>query len=336
MSVKPSRVTIGDIARRAHVSKATVSRVLNSPELVAADKREAVLAVVGEMGFQPNLLARGLASGRSMTIGIVTQNIGTSFYDDIIRSIIERLRRTQYSPIFGDGLYEHSAEIAAVNTLRDRQVDGIILLGGDIPTQELSDATSNLPLVVVARELPEWAGVCLSCDNFDLGYRATKHLIECGHAQIAHVAGDPKHQDAIRRTDGYRQALADAGIAVDPELIYDGNFYGQAGVLAVESWLMRVKDFTAIFAANDLTAYGCRLALSRRRIRVPDEISLVGIDDKIESALIDPPLTTMRQPAAEMGLAAADAMLGLIDGKPGVSRSFTGRLIERESVRRLH
>lgn len=336
MSVKPSRVTIGDIARHANVSKATVSRVLNNPELVNDAKREAVLAAVGEMGFQPNLLARGLASGQSMTIGIVTQNIGTSFYDDIIRGIIMRLRSTDYSPIFGDGLFEQKAEVAAVRTLRDRQVDGIIVLGGDIPTTELTQVAADRPVVVVARELPEWDGTCLSCDNFDLGYQATKHLLDHGHVQIAHVAGNPAHQDAVRRTDGYRQALADAGIEFDRELVYDGNFYGQSGILAVESWLLRGKHFSAVFSANDLTAFGVRLALSRRGIRIPDEVSLIGIDDKIESALMAPPLTTVRQPAKEMGLAAANAMLKMLQGQPTESLSFTGELIIRESVAQKH
>jgi LacI family transcriptional regulator len=330
--MKEGRITIDDIARLAKVSKATVSRVLNNPSLVNGAKKEAVLAALGQTKFQPNLMARSLASGQSMTIGIVTQNIGTSFYDDIIRSIILGLRQTNYKPIFGDGLFEQNAEVAAVKTLLDRKVDGIILLGGDISGPDLQKLVGDRPVVVVAREGMQWQGTIISADNFQLGYEATRCLINHGHTEIAHVTGNPLHQDSVRRTNGYRQALSDAGIEVDPELIYQGNFYGQAGVLAVESWLMRGKNFSAVFAANDLTAFGVRLALSRRNIRVPDEVSLIGIDDQVESALVAPPLTSIRQPAAEMGQAAAKAILELIAGSSSESRVYQGKVIIRESV----
>lgn len=334
--MKSNPVTIADIAKQASVSKATVSRVLNNPDLVKDPKRQAVLDVMGRMGFRPNQFARGLANGQTMTLGIVTQNIGTSFYDDIIRGIIEGLRDTPYSAIISDGLFEQDAENAAIRTLRDRHVDGIILLGGDVPQADLDRVAQDMPLVVVARNFPRWEGTCITTNNFKLGYEATKHLIDAGHREIAHVAGNRHHEDAVNRAAGYRQAILDAGIQFDPELIYDGNFYGQAGILAVESWLMRGKHFTAIFAANDLTAFGVRLALSRRNIRIPDEVSLIGIDDKIESALMVPPLTTIRQPAKEMGLAAATAMIEKLQGKETPSRVFEGEIKVRESVSHRH
>jgi LacI family transcriptional regulator len=332
--MKEGRITIDDIARLAKVSKATVSRVLNNPSLVNGAKKEAVLAAMGQTQFQPNLMARSLASGQSMTIGIITQNIGTSFYDDIIRAIILGLRQTNYRPIFGDGLYEQNAEVAAIKTLCDRQVDGIILLGGDVSGNELLRLAEGRAVVVVAREMIDFEGTVFSTDNFRLAYDATRYLIDQGHTEIAHVAGNPAHEDAIRRTNGYCQALDDAGIKVDEELIYQGNFYGQSGVLAVESWLMRGKNFSAIFAANDLAAFGARLALSRRNIRVPDEVSIIGIDNKSESALVSPPLTSVRQPAAEMGQAAATAVVDLLQGKSVESKVFFGEIVVRESVSR--
>lgn len=335
-SSNPNRVTIADIARHANVSKATVSRVINNPELVAPDKRQVVLNAIEQMGFEPNAFARSLASGQSMTIGIVTQNIGTSFYDAIIRAIISTLKDTPYSAIFSDGLFEKSAETAAIRTLSERHVDGLIVLGGDVSSSELDEVRAIKPLVVVARELLDYDGVCIRTDNKQLGYEATKFLIDHGHTEIGHIAGIHHHEDAILRQKGYEQALADAGITLNPNWIYQGNFYGQAGVLAVESWLSRGVHFSAIFAANDLTAYGAALALSRRRIRVPDEVSLIGIDDKLESALSIPPLTSIRQPATEMGHAAARAMLDLLSGRPASSQCFQGQMIVRESVSRKH
>ncbi|KAA1257918.1 HTH-type transcriptional regulator DegA [Rubripirellula obstinata] len=334
--MRTSKVTIEDIAGRAGVSKATVSRVLNRPTTVTEVKREAVKVAMNEMGFKPNQFARSLANGHSNTIGIVTQNIGTSFYDSIARSIIQSLRQTQYAPIFSDGMYEHDAENAAINTLLDRQVDAVIVLGGDLTPDEIHGGEDAVPMVMVARQIEGWNGVCIGVDNVAMGYNATKHLIDAGHVQIAHVTGNPSHEDAVNREKGYRKALAEANIPIDEDLIFPGNFYGQAGVLAVESWLMRGKSFSAVFAANDLSAFGVRLALSRRNIRVPDEVSIVGIDDKIESALMPPPLTTIRQPADAMGEAAVKAVTTILSGKKTESVLMQGELIVRESVSRRH
>lgn len=327
------RVTIGDIARHAGVSKATVSRVLNNPSMVTESKRKAVLSVVGEMRFEPNRSARTLASGRSMTVGIVTQNIGTSFYDDVIRGIIRGLRGTGYSPIFGDGLYEQDAELTAIRTLIDRQIDGLIVLGGGVDGEPLDAVVGDRPVVVVARDMGDWKGVTLTADNFEMARTATRHLIELGHRRIFHVAGNPVHQDGVRRAEGYRVAMGEAGIDIESHWIYPGDFYGESGLEAVERWFGG-DDVppTAIFAANDLTAYGVRLGLYRRNLRVPDDVSLVGVDDKIESRLQCPPLTSVRQPAAEMGSEASSTIIQLMTDRDVRSATFDGRIQIRQST----
>lgn len=258
----PNRVTIDDIARRAKVSKATVSRVLNNSAAVTESKRTAVLQAMGQMDFQPSILARGLAGGRSMTIGILTQNFGTSAYDAIIRGIIRGLDATGYSPIFVDGKFDKKTESQVIQTLLGRKVDGLILVGGDLPVEQLRDLHSQIPTVVVARQVSDSVGPCIFVDNRQIGYIATKHLIDSGHRRIGHVHGIETHEDAIHRFQGYCQALAEAGLPVDPDLVFPGNFYGQSGVLAVESWLMRGIPFTAVFAANDLCAMGVRLCFT--------------------------------------------------------------------------
>ncbi len=334
--MKSNRITIQDIANHARVSKATVSRVLNDHGTVNAQKRDAVLAAMGSLDFQPNQIARGLAGGRSMTIGILTQNIGTPFYDAVIRGIINGLAGTGYSPIFVDGQFKQDLEQKVIQTLLGRSVDGLILVGGDLPVDQLEQLRHTAPTIVVARELPQWGDHCVSMDNLDAGYQATKYLVDAGHRQIAHIKGNSDHEDAVRRYEGYCQALADAKLPLDEELVYPGNFYGQAGVLAVESWLMRGKNFTAIFAANDLSALGARLALYRRNIRVPDEISIIGVDDQLEAAFMTPPLTTIRQPAEPMGAAAAEALLALMNGREYKLPTLRAELIRRESVCGLH
>jgi LacI family transcriptional regulator len=329
------RITIQDIAKKANVSKSTVSRVLNDTTPVAPEKETAVLAAMKELNYQPNIFARGLAGGQSLTIGALTQNIGSAFYDTIMRGIISGLKGSGYSPIFTDGRWELEEQQASLQILLDRQVDGIIVMGGTLSGKSLSTLNEQLPVVVVARELAELQNRCLFTDNYQAAYDATRYLIEAGHRQIAHITGEATHQDTGRRRAGFEQAHADAGLALNPDLIVEGTFRRQSGVLAMESLFTRGCSFTAIFAANDQMAFGARLALFRRGIRVPEDVSLIGFDDQPDSAYMTPPLTTVRQPADLLGEAAANYMLHLIKKKPFTPPTFSTELIIRESVARI-
>lgn len=334
--MQPSETTIQDIADRAQVSKSTVSRVLNNSSAVHQDKRSAVLEAMKVLGFEPNVFARSLAGGRSMTIGILTQNIGTPFYDSIAQGVIEGLAGTGYSPILVDGQWQQSTESEVIRTLLGRKVDGLVLIGGNVPVSELNQLRDRLPTIVAARELVGWENQCIYIDNVDAGYRATKHLIDFGHRDIALFRGIKDHPDAIHRFEGYSKALAESGIEFDSDLIYQGDFSGQSGVLAVNSLLARSTHFSAIFAANDMVAFGARLALHRHGIRVPEDVSIIGFDDQAESAYMTPPLTTMRQPALEIGAAAASALLNLINGESCELPQHHAELQRRESVARMH
>ena len=329
------KVTIQDIARTANVSKSTVSRVLNGNAPVNEAKKKAVLAAIDELDFQPNILARGLAGGRSMTIGIITQNIGSSFYDRITHGITSEFSGTDYTPIIVDGQWMGEQEENAIQTLLGRQVDGLILVGGTVSSEFLTQVQNSKPLVILARLVPELSDYCIYVDNYQGAYSATKYLIDAGHKEIAHVTGIKTHQDSIRRCEGYKQALIDAGIEPNEELIVEGSFSGQSGVLAMESLLMRGVNFTAVFVSNDEMAQGARLALYRRSIRVPEDVSLVGFDDQPNSTYMTPPLTTMRQPAIEMGQKAALAIMNMLADSDYNSPETTvvvSELVIRESV----
>ena len=329
------RATIQDIAERAQVSKATVSRVLNNSSAVAKTKREAVMKAIEDLGFRPNMMARSLAGGRSMTIGVVTQNIGSPFYDAIAQGVVSGLAGTGYSPIFGDGQWQPSKESSAVKTLLGRQVDGLVLIGGSVELSEMNALRSKIPIITAARWLAGWDDQSIHIDNVEAGYQATKHLIEFGHREIGIIRGIEDHTDAIQRFEGYTKALAEAGIEFKPDLIFQGDFSAQSGVMAVNSWLARSTYFSAIFAANDTVAYGARLALHRHGIRVPEDVSIIGFDDQAESAYVTPPLTTMHQPAAEMGACAANAIVKLIQGEKYTLPKLPVQLVRRESVARL-
>jgi LacI family transcriptional regulator len=327
--------TIQDIADLANVSKATVSRVLNNSSLVTTQKRIAVEDAMNELNFQPNVMAQSLAGGRSMTIGVLTQNFGSPFYDSVSQGVIDGLSDTGYSPIFADGQWKQNTEREVIGTLVGRKVDGLILIGGDVPVSKLNELRDQLPTIVVARELDDWENQCIHVDNVDAGYRATKHLIDFGHREIALIHGIRNHPDAVQRFEGYSKALADAGIELNSNLVYSGDFSAQSGVLAVNSLLAQSTHFSAVFAANDMVAFGARLALHRHGIRVPEDVSIIGFDDQAEAAFMTPPLTTMRQPAVEMGVASAAALVKLIDGESYELPRLPIELQRRESVARL-
>jgi LacI family transcriptional regulator len=325
-------VTISDIARRADVSIATVSRALRGTSYVTEEKRQAVLKAAEELNYQPNVFARGLASGQSMAVGVLTQNFGTPFYDAILQGVVRGLRGTHYSPFFADGQWQPDTERNAVTAMMQRQIDGLIILGGFLTPGELSQLAAQLPLVVVARRVTDLEENCLYVDNVQGGYEATKHLIELGHRRIAHISGRADHQDAVDRQQGYIKALQEAGIEPQEELIVAGTFRRQSGVLAIDTLLSRGLPFSAIFVANDQMAYGARLNLYRRGIRVPEDISLVGFDDESAAAYMIPPLTTVRQPAVELGMVATQIILDRLDSKTVTIPELKAELIVREST----
>ncbi|MEP3480026.1 MAG: LacI family DNA-binding transcriptional regulator [Fuerstiella sp.] len=327
--------TIQDIAKRANVSKATVSRVINNTTPVAGRTRDAVVAAMKDLKFQPNMMARSLAGGRSMTVGIVTQKIGSPFYDTIAQGVISGLSNTGYSPILVDGQWESSTSSEVIATLLGRNVDGLILIGGDLPAANLQKLHDRLPTVLVARELKDWSGPCVHVDNETAGYRATRHLIQLGHRSIAVIRGIEGHPNAVDRVDGYRRALDEANIPFNDDLIVSGDFSAQSGILGIEFLLNQGIRFTGVFAANDMAAFGARLALHRNGLRVPEDVSVVGFDDQAESAFMTPPLTTMRQPATEMGQHSAAILIAALDGRKVPEQRLEIQLVSRESVARM-
>lgn len=329
-----TRATIDDIAKRAKVSKSTVSRVLSGSAVVTQPKKAAVLKAVEELDYRPNIFAQSLASGRSYTIGVLTQNFGSPFYDAILVGILQGMDGSDYSPIFADGRWHLETEQLALQTLLDRQIDGLIIIGGLEPEKTMLKLNKQLPFIVVARHVAELGDHCLCLDNFAAAYTITSYLIENGHRDIAHITGALEQADAVQRQEGYLRALRDAGIRTDPNLIVEGNFRRQSGVLAVEMLITRGRMFSAIFAANDQMAFGARLALYRRGLRVPEDVSIAGIDDEPASAYMTPPLTTMRQPATEMGEAAAKAMISLLKGEAVPKLQLRMNLVVRETVAR--
>ena len=328
-------VTIEDIAKRANVSKSTVSRVLNGSAVVNHQKQAAVHQAVIDLNYTPNMFARGLASGKSMTLGILTQNIGSPFYDSVAQGVIEGLAGSGYSPTVIDRRWEQTRDAASIETLISRKVDGILIVGGDMSASELQSYKKQLPIIVAAGEVEGFEGQCVSVNNKKIGYLATKHLLEQRHTRIAFIHGIEGHPDAQNRFAGHLEAFEEAGISWSDELVYQGDFSGHAGLMAVNYLLDQGIHFSAIVAANDMVAFGARLALYRRSIGVPDDVSIIGCDDQAEAAFMTPPLTTVRQPSYEMGVVASRALLSLISNEDYEWSELAPELQIRESVKRF-
>ena len=333
--VAPGVKTLEMVAREAGVSPSTVSRILNGTAVVSQAKKQAVDDAIARLGFVPNPIARGLAGGRTFSVGVVTQAIDSPFYGAALRGIEDELDPVGYSPLFVSGHWNAATEARCIDVLRSRRVDGIIVLTGRLTDAALQDCASQLPVVVTGRTLAGPGLFSLNFDNFEGGRLATRHLIDLGHRRIAFIAGDADHPDANERLRGYRAALDAAGIAFEPGLVVPGEYHEVSGMLAVNRLLDGQQHFTAIFAANDQMAFGAALGLQRHSLRVPDDISLVGFDDLPTSVYAIPPLSTVHQPAYELGRLAAAAMLQLLAGQQPTVAMPAPNLVLRESSRRL-
>ena len=330
-----SPVTLEMVAEAAGVSPSTVSRILNGTAKVSADKKKAVDKAIAKLGFHPNPVARGLAGGRTLSIGVVTQAIDSPFYGEGLRGIEDELGAAGYIPLFVSGHWNAADEQKCIDVLLSRRVDGVIMFTGRLADRALVNVAKQIPIVVTGRKLAAPQMFNVNFDNVEGARLATRHLIDLGHRRIAHISGDMAHADAVERQDGYRKALAEAGLDFDPALIVPGDFHEASGLMAVNRLIEVQQDFTAIFAANDQMAYGAALGLYRKNLRVPDDISLVGFDDLPGSQYAIPPLSTVRQPVYELGRLSSVAMLDMLRGVAPKVDLPPPQLVARESTRRL-
>jgi len=328
-------VTLLDVARVAGVSPSTVSRILNGTARVAPAKREAVEAAIAQLQFRPNLFARSLKTGKTMTVGVLTQSIESQFYSRALKGIEVGLEGSGFSPLIVSGHWNAATDLASLQLLISRRVDGLIILTGDIADADVREVATQQPVVITERVLEGPNLRSLHVDQQVGGYLATRHLLSQGHTRIAHIAGVDNRADARARYAGYLQAHAEAGVTPDPALRVQGDFTDAGGHAAALQLLDSGQPFTAIFCANDDTAQGARLALYQRGLRVPDDVSLVGVDDMPTSRFMTPPLTSVRQPVFEVGLAAARTLLDMMGYPSGVPPLPPLELVVRETTRAL-
>ena len=316
-----------DVASFAGVSHQTVSRVLNSHPNVSPRTRALVLAAVEELGYRPNTAARALATGRSRTLGVVS--LASTLYGPVstLSGVEAAAREAQYAVAVVSVPSADPAELRQGMSLLLRQgVDGIIAIA---PVRSSADAlraaAGDLPLVA-AEGLPEGEVAVVCVDQVAVGHLATEHLLAAGHETVWHITGPMDFYEGVGRLQGWREALEAVGADVPPPL--PGDWSPRSGFEAGQV-LARMDDVTAVFAANDQMALGLLRALREQGRRVPEDISVVGVDDLPESPYFSPPLTTVRQGFAEVGRECLLALLAQIE--TGV-HSAHRRVIQPELV----
>jgi LacI family transcriptional regulator len=330
--------TIIDVAREAGVSYATVSRVINDGTHVKADKRERVLKAMAKLAFSINPAARSLRGGRSHTVGLLVRDLGTGYIGEIIRGADLALAEAEYDLTLYTTHRRKTKEATYVATLMRGMADGLLLVLPRNPEAYLEFLHErHFPYVLIDHQGIDNTGPAVGATNWQGGYDATKHLLDLGHRRIGFVSGTMDMGCAQDRLAAYKAALTDYGVAIDPALITEGDFFQPQGYECARTLLALPKPPTAIFASNDVSAFGVMEAVRDLGLRIPDDISIVGFDDIHQASQVNPPLTTVRQPLEEMGRTAAAMLLDYIaDPEKPVERiDLPTQLIVRGSTRPL-
>jgi LacI family transcriptional regulator len=311
-------MTVRQIAETAGVSRMTVSRVLNNSPGVADATRETVERVVARSGFVRSRAARALKSGRHGLIDLVVVSLGTDYVTQILRGFEAALEPTGYRLVISSRSNEDESERKWLNKISDGWTDGAALvLSAGQPARLEALRRLNVPLVVIDHEGGVGSDIpAVGATNWDGARAATEYLLSLGHRRIGMFRGPATYRCVAERVSGYRSAMETARAPVDEAWIRDGSFDPGDGYNQTLALLDLPNPPTAIFAGNDLQAFGSYAALRERGLHVPDDMSVVGFDDTFTAALVTPPLTTVRQPLAEMGRVAAQTLLRLVEGQP--------------------
>jgi DNA-binding LacI/PurR family transcriptional regulator len=313
----PVRSTIEDVATQAGVSIATVSRVINQTGAVAAKTADRVWAAIADLDYIPAAAARGLATRKTNTIGMILPNIGNHFLSSLFKGLAACVTENGYTLL----MYSTQRRFARKSKtdlslpVGEHNTDGLIIFSDALDEAEITRLYKRkLPMVLLHRSPP--AGVAVPCVTFEnkKGARAlVEHLIQVHHYQrIAFLTGFPHDEDSYWRELGYREALAAHGIAFDPALVGLGGFNEKIAEATVEQWLQAGIGFDAIFAADGESALGAMAALERAGKRIPQEVAVVGFDDIVLARYLTPPLTTVHAPIEQAGWVAVETLLQLI------------------------
>ncbi|MHB8909475.1 MAG: LacI family DNA-binding transcriptional regulator [Syntrophales bacterium] len=323
-----------DVALRANVSIATVSRVVNkSDHKVNPATRERVLAAISELDYRPNALAKGLLMKKTMTIGIIIPDISNPYYAEIVRGIQDTADQAGYAVMLHNTDGKQERIIRHIYLLREKSADGVIFCGGIISGYETLSILKELKerVVVVGRHEVDFPAVMV--DNMGGATQAVQHLIDLGHRRIGCIGGPDGSTTAADRLTGYRNALAQNGVALNETLVKRGTWNPESGYLLARELLEGAERPTAIFSANDQMAFGIVKAARELGLAVPRDLAVVGFDNVPTGSYFDPPLTTVEIPMYEIGVASMRMLIDLLSGETFEKlRLFNTKLLVRGST----
>lgn len=312
------RVTIKDIAQRTGLSITTVSLVLNGKAVKISEESKALVhKVAKELNYRPNQMAVGLIKKKTNTLGLIIPDISNTFFAELAKGVEDEGRKYDYNVILCNTNDKHDTEIEYINILAAKGIDGIILDMSAEDSEEKAAQSLNLlsnygiPAVIVDRYCDDRDITSILIDNEQGAYSAARHLIELGHAKIGCVTGPSHERTCMDRLRGYFKALNESGIMIDRNLILEGDYHFQSGYDSAKRLID--QEVTAIFAFNDMMAYGVARGLRENGKAIPEDISLIGFDDIFFSEILDVPLTTVRQPTYEIGQVAARKIIQEIE-----------------------
>ncbi|MCS7259175.1 MAG: LacI family transcriptional regulator [Anaerolineae bacterium] len=327
-------VKLEDIAKATGFSIATVSRVLAGTDYpVSPSVREKVLSVAQAMGYKPNIAARSLRSNRTNTVGIIVDDIMSPFVPPIVRGIQDCLRENGFLSLIVNSDWDPDQEQDAIRTLISRPVDGIIFVEYSHRVRSEILEKSHKPHMFVHRIFGSPIKNSVVPDDHYGATLAVRHLISLGHQRIGYINGPENWHNSRARYLGYQDELERHNIPFDPELVQPGDWEMESGYRAAQNLLALRDRPTAIFAANDLMALGAIYAIQDAHLRVPEDIAVVGYDNRDFAKIVRPRLTTVAMPVYEMGRVATESLLAQIAGEHGETEEIKvrGELVIRDT-----
>jgi DNA-binding LacI/PurR family transcriptional regulator len=329
--------SLQEVAQRAKVSIATVSRVLNKSDKVVPETRAAVEQALLDLGYRPSRVARRLRmnNGRAHLVGLIIPDIQNPFYAEIARGVEDAAYANEYALILCNSDENAEKERFYLDVMRDESVDGVVLPPFDDTDRAVVELVrTGMPVVCVDRSLARVQTDLVDVDNHRGAFEAVKHLVGKGHRSIGLIEGRSDVSTSRERRRGYLDALAAEGIAVRKDLIRSGDFKQESGRVLANELLDLRRPPTALFVCNNLMTVGALAALHQRGLRVPQDVALVGFDDLPWAEALDPPPTVVRQPAYEVGRQAMELLLKRImePDRPPVTVRLLPELIIRKST----
>lgn len=326
---------IYDVAKRANVSSATISRVINKKGVVSERTRQKVEQAILELGYRPSAAAKSLASNRTDSIGILVEELNSPFHGTLMEAIEHEFRKAQKHTIITTGHSDEAKEKEGIEFLISRNCDALILQVEAVSDDYLIElAKGKTPFVMINRYIEELSDRCIILDNELGGYLATKQLLDLGHKTFAYISGPAWKDDACKRLKGHKRALAEAGVPFDSELVFEGDYQEKSGFEGFKALSQKNKPFGALVCGNDEMAAGALEAARESGVKLPEELSLMGFDDNLFCRFMYPKLSTICLPIRDMSQMAAYYVLNLYQQKNhfDISLVFEPTVVMRDSA----